>query len=191
MKLGKERELIIAIPTLKEFDKFLNTDFEYCVFLDMHISVLKSAIKTAHEKNKKVFLHMDLIHGLTNDIFGCEYAVQFLKADGVISTKPKVVAKGKDLGIVSILRLFLIDTHSLKKGLKTCEEVSPDYVELLPALACDILPRLKAKHDQNYMCGGLISTKEDVKKCFDRGALAVTISKLDIAIEYMKEFTEE
>lgn len=171
-----QQKIIPAISTMKEFEKFLETKDTYGILMDFHIGLVEDAIKRAHEKKKKIILHLDLIKGLSSDESGCEYACQYLKADGVISTKGKVVETAKRNRKTAILRLFLIDSKSLEKGLALCEAVQPDYMEILPGLACSMIPYIKEKTKCPIMCGGLIRTRQQMLACIEAGAFAVTIS---------------
>ncbi len=182
----KQRELILAISSAREFEKFLELPLEYCVLIDFHIGLLQPLIAQAHTKGKKALLHMDLLHGLANDEAGCEYICQYLQADGVISTRPKVVQRAMEKGRLGVLRLFLIDTKSLSKGIRLCQECKPDFVEVLPAIAPTILPRIKAETGQRIMSGGLLSTIEEIEACFAYGAEAVTVSDRKLVEAYLK-----
>ena len=113
-----------------------------------------------------------------SDESGCEYACQVLGADGIISTKAKVVETAKKNRKISILRFFLIDSKSLDKGVMLCNSIEPDYVEVLPGIAYSMLPSIKKRTDTKSMCGGLIKTKEEMEACLSHGAVAITISGL-------------
>lgn len=182
-----DQTVILAISQMKDFEKFLVSDMTYCALMDVHIGQLKYMVDAAHAKGKKVFFHMDLLQGLTNDEYGCEYSCQMLKADGVISTKAKVLSTAKKNLCLAILRLFLIDTKSLKKGIALCQAVKPDYIEVLPGFSCSLLPYIQQEIETKIMCGGLIRTAEEIQYCFQMGAHAVTISNRKAADEYMEK----
>lgn len=175
----KKGELILAVSSVKEFEKFLTMELDYCVLIDFHIGLLHALIAQAHERQKKVLLHMDLLHGLANDEAGCEYVCQYLRADGVISTRPKVVQKAMEKKCLGVLRLFLIDSKSLNKGIRLCRECQPDFVE--------VLPRIKEKTGQKLMSGGLLSSVAEIESCFACGAEAVTISSRKLVEEYLRD----
>lgn len=176
------QKIIPAITNMKDFEKFLESSLEYCVLMNLHISLMEQMIPMAKKKGKKVLLHLDLINGLAGDEYGCEYACQRLKVDGVISTKGKVVETAKRNKKLAILRLFLIDTKSLEKGLNLCNSVQPDYMEVLPGLASAIIPRLLERTKVPVMSGGLIRSREEIEECLKNGACAVTISDMRLAL---------
>ena len=183
------REVVVAVSQMKEFERFLKSDLKYCVLMDIHLSLLASMVKTAHDHEKKVFFHLDLLRGISSDEYGCEYACQRLKADGIISSKVKTIETAKKNHRTSILRLFLIDSKSLERGLTLCNSCEPDYVEILPGIACGILPYLQTRTAAKLMCGGLIRTPEELKACFDAGACAVTISKMETVNQYREKYS--
>lgn len=182
------QEIIYAISQMKEFERFLDSDLDCCVLMDMHLALLAAMVRAAHEKNKKVFFHLDLLRGISADEYGCEYACQCLKADGIISSKVRAIETAKRNKRTAILRLFLMDSKSLERGLSLCNTCQPDYVEILPGIACSILPYLRTRTSAKLMCGGLIKTSEELKACFDAGACAVTISKMETINQYREKF---
>lgn len=179
------QKVIPAISTMKDFEKYLKSDLEWCILMDFHISLLEIMVKQAHEVNKKVLIHIDLMKGVTSDEFGCEYVCQKMKVDGVISTKSKVIEAAKRNKKVAIQRMFLIDSKSLEKGLNQLRVSSPDYIEMLPGIAYEILPYIKSQIEIPLISGGLIKDKEMIDCCLKQGAVAVSISNLKLAMEYM------
>lgn len=179
-----KQKILPAISTMKEFEKYLKSDLEWCILMDFHISLLEIMVKQAHELNKKVLIHIDLMKGVTSDEFGCEYCCQKMKVDGVISTKSKVIDAAKRNKKVAIQRMFLIDSKSLEKGLNQLMVSSPDYIEVLPGIASGILPYIQSKINIPIISGGLIKERETIDECLKCGAVGVSISNLEIAIEY-------
>lgn len=182
-----QTSVIPAISNGKEFEKFLDSSLQVCLLMNMHLSFVGDFIKQAHQRGKAVILHLDLIKGISSDEAGCEYVCQVLMADGIISTKGKVVEIAKRLKKTAILRMFLIDSQSLQKGIRMIADTKPDYVEVLPGIACSILPKLIEETRASFLCGGLISSEEQIDECLKQGAVAVTISNLKIAETYMEE----
>ena len=180
--------ILLAISQMKEFEKFLQSPLDTCILMDFHINLLPAMMQNAHAAGKKVYLHADLLRGVSADEYGCEYLCQRLRADGIISTKPKVLEAARRNHVATILRLFLIDTKSLEKGVALIRSLQPDHVELLPGLACDVIPELTRRLEgttQSFLCGGLIKTHEQIKRCLEAGACAVTLSDRQLAESYL------
>ena len=184
--------ILLAISQMKDFEKFLQSPLDTCILMDFHINLLPSMMQAAHAAGKTVYLHADLLRGVCADEFGCEYLCQRLRADGIISTKPKVLEAARRNRVATILRLFLIDTKSLDKGAALIKNLQPDHVELLPGLACDAIADLKQRlqptastQPQSFLCGGLIKTHVQITRCLEAGACAVTLSDRTLAEEYL------
>ncbi|WP_163102081.1 glycerol-3-phosphate responsive antiterminator [Peribacillus alkalitolerans] len=167
------------IPTsrnMKEFERFLDSSYEKGVFLDTHVSQLRHVHQMAKQHRKKIFFHMDLIHGLKNDEFATEFVCQELKPEGIISTKGSVIIKAKQKGIVAVQRVFLIDTQALEKNLNIIEKTQPDYIEVMPGSMPWIIKEIKERIDIPIFAGGFIRTREEVSAAIEAGATAITTS---------------
>ncbi|HZG71557.1 MAG TPA: glycerol-3-phosphate responsive antiterminator, partial [Chondromyces sp.] len=124
------QKILPAIRTMKDFDKMLDTPFEYGVFLDLHIGMMKSVFDHAKNHNRKMFFHMDLIHGLNSDEHGVEFVAQYIKPYGIISTKGSVILKAKQKGLYATQRAFIIDSSAMDRSIKLIEKTNPDYIEV-------------------------------------------------------------
>lgn len=176
-----------VISNWKQFERFLNTDITWCILMDFHINFMEELVHQAHTKEKKVIVHMDLLHGIANDAYGAQFMCQKLHVDGIISTKPKVIESAKSNHCIAILRLFLIDTRSLEKGCTLANMLHPDYLEILPAMTIGAVARIRKYSDLAVIGGGLISSCEDIDTCLNSGMVAVTTSNLDLCLAYKKD----
>ncbi|WP_019413626.1 glycerol-3-phosphate responsive antiterminator [Paenisporosarcina sp. TG20] len=172
--------VIPAIRHMKDFEKVMKTDHEYIIFLETRLSQVESIVKLAKQYKKKVLMHSDLIHGLKTDEYGLEYLINNVKVDGIISTRVNVIATAKKHNIISIQRLFALDSHALNHNLKACKKIKPDYIEVLPGIIPNILKEIYDETGIPVIAGGLIRTKEDVKAALNNGAFAVTTSNKDL-----------
>lgn len=173
-------QLIPAITNIKDLEYFLTLDHPKCVVMSIHVSMLKRVIERIKAQNKIVWLHLDLIPGLSSDEHGAEYAIQFLGVDGIVSTKTNAIKAAKKKKVTAIFRIFLIDSASMDKSLIRVAEINPDYVEFLPALAHKILPMIKDRLHVPVIGGGLIQTQSDIEDCYTSGMVAVTVSKTNL-----------
>ena len=90
-----EQKILPAVRQIKDLEKLLHSSYEYIVILDIHVGQLKSVISLAKQYCKKVFLHVDLIHGLQSDGHATEYLCQEFRPYGLLSTKASVIMKAK------------------------------------------------------------------------------------------------
>lgn len=124
--------------------------------------------------DKIAIVHVDLIGGLN----GKEVAVDFIKhhtyADGIISTKPALIKRGKELNLYTTLRIFILDSMAFENIQKQMCIAKPDMIEILPGLMPKIITRISKMVKIPVIAGGLISEKEDVVAALSAGAISVS-----------------
>lgn len=158
-------------------EKFVQTDYRSCVLLDTHIGHLNGIFNYLKKEQIETFIHIDLIKGMSHDEFACEYIIQNYKPKGIISTKTKVIKRAKDLDTVTVLRVFIIDSHALERSIQLIQRTEPDYVEVLPGVASKAIQQIKEATQIPVIAGGLISDETEIDTAVDYGAHLVTTSK--------------
>lgn len=182
MKINQR--VIPVIQDHKAFLQFLNTDFEVCILMEFHLNFLADLIGQLHAVHKFGIIHLDLIHGLSNDEYGAQYLCQTLHCDGLISTKPKAVQTARKLHKLSVLRIFLIDSRSLQKGIELADTMQPDFLEILPATTSNAVKLIRAQSQIPLIGGGLIRDIHDINYCFHQGMCHITSSNLQLCCSY-------
>lgn len=178
--------ILPAIREIKDIEKFIKMDYDTCVILDTHIGHLSNILALLKTADKKAFIHIDLIKGLSVDEAAVEYVIQKYKPAGIISTKPKLIKKAKHLKVKSVLRVFILDTSALKRSLSLIEQADPDYIEVMPGIASKVINRVKESSNKPIIAGGLIETIEEVETALAHGAYAVTTSNRELWKHYEK-----
>ncbi|MFB1081026.1 glycerol-3-phosphate responsive antiterminator [Jeotgalibacillus sp. JSM ZJ347] len=179
MEFG-DQKILPAVHSMKDFDKMLKYSFEYGVFLDLHVGMVKSVFDYANSKNKKMFLHMDLIQGLANDEFAAEYICQTVKPYGIISTRKNVVKRARELNVKAIQRTFVIDSNAYRRSVELIKQSDPDYIELLPGVVPKMIERIRKETGKPIIAGGLIDHPEEVDAALKAGASAITTSSKEL-----------
>ena len=133
-------------------------------------------VEIAKSAGKMVFVHMDLINGLGNKEVAVNFIREHTEVDGIISTKPQLVKRAKELGLFGILRIFVIDSMAFGNIEKQCASLVPDAVEILPGLMPKIIKKLCSTVNVPIIAGGLISDKEDVMNALNAGAIAISVT---------------
>ena len=132
---------------------------------------------------KKSMVHIDLIAGLSAKEISVEFIARQTRADGIITTKPALVRRAKELGIFAVLRFFVIDSLALKniENLEMqCGTSRPDFIEVLPGVMPKVLGRIAKVSRIPMIAGGLITEKEDVIAALSAGAIAVSSTNQDV-----------
>jgi len=162
---------------MKDFEKLLDSPYSRIVMLDLHVAQLKPVFEFANRRGKRLLLHADLIHGLSNDAYGAEYLCQEFRPYGILSTKSSVILKAKEKGVLAIQRMFVIDNGALATTAKLLEKTKPDYVEALPAaMLGTMLEESGGSLGCPILAGGFIRSVDDVETALRLGAITVTTS---------------
>nr|WP_269719686.1 MULTISPECIES: glycerol-3-phosphate responsive antiterminator [Bacillus] len=179
----KNQTIIPAIRNIKEFNQFLQSNYQVGIFMDFHIAQMKSLYEVARQHEKKMILHVDKVNGIKADEYGTEFICQEFKPYGIISTKSNVIMKAKQKGVISIQRIFLIDGSSIEKNIKLFQKTDPDFIEILPGVIPKAIESIRMRANKEVLTGGLIETREEVRSAIVAGATAVTTSKQELWLE--------
>ena len=178
--MSELKGVLPVLRNMKEFERLLNSDHEYIIYLEIRLSQLKALVQAAKKAHKKVILHIDLIQGLKADAYGIEYLVREVKPDGIVSTRSNVIAMAKKNKLMTIQRLFLLDSHALEHNIKLINQVKPDYIEILPGIIPSVIAEVYEQTGIPVIAGGLIRTEEDVQLAYGGGAVAISTSQAEL-----------
>ena len=101
----EESPVIAAVKTAEELNAALRSDVEVVFLLHATLSTLSHRIELAREAGKKLFIHMDLVEGLSKDAAGVEFLAS-MKPDGIISTRSGCIHAAREAGITCIQRFY-------------------------------------------------------------------------------------
>ena len=174
------QKIFPAARTIKEFETLLKSNYDHLIILDIHLSQLRYIGSLAKQYQKKLFIHMDLIQGLQADKNGVEFVHGECHPHGILSTKPNVITAAKQKGMITIQRVFLLDSHSFKKSCALLAKIKPDYIELLPGVSTKLIKQFKKVIQIPVLAGGFIETMEEVEAALDAGAIAITTSRKEL-----------
>ena len=166
--------VIASIKDEEGLKKSLELDSQIIFLLFGDICTVERYVDMAKGAGKTVFVHMDLIVGLSNKEISVNFIKEHTKADGIISTKPQLIRRAKELGLYAILRMFVIDSMALANVTKQCATMPPDAFEILPGVMPKIIRELHNTISIPIIAGGLIADKEDVMNALEAGALAIS-----------------
>jgi glycerol uptake operon antiterminator len=124
-----------------------------------------------------VFVHVDLLEGLRADSTGFSFLLHQMAPQGVISTHKNILALAKKNRILGLLRVFLLDSEALSRGVQVAQTVKPDFVELLPGSALPLLEDRKLRDFSSpLIAGGLITNLEQVHAVLRKNVAGVSTS---------------
>jgi glycerol uptake operon antiterminator len=174
------QKILPAMRNLKQLEQLLNSQFEYIVLLEVHLSNLKSIKAEANKHGKKLIIHADLIQGLKTDDYAAEFLCNDICPAGIISTRANMILKAKSKGIIAIQRMFLLDTIALEKSYSLLERTKPDFIEILPGVIPQLISEVHARTGISIISGGLIRSEDHVQDALNAGAKAVTTSNAEL-----------
>lgn len=175
-----DNPIIAAVMDKEKIENALNSPCKIVFLLDTDLLILEETVKKFHEKEKLVYLHIDLVAGLSRDTIALKYVLKHIKPDGIISTRSSIIKIAKEMNIFTIQRLFLLDSMALETGIKSIRAIRPDAVEILPGVIAKIIKEIVEKTNIPIIAGGLIRDKEDVINSLNAGAIAISTSKEEV-----------
>lgn len=164
--------VIAALKNDAGLERALQSDCSTVFFLYGTILNIASLVQRAKDADKLVFVHADLIEGLTAKDITADFLAQSTAADGIISTRPNLIRQAKTCGLLTVQRFFLFDSLSLENVLR--QSSNADVVDLLPGTMPRVLARIAHKVRQPIIASGLLTDKQDVMAALSAGAQAVS-----------------
>ncbi len=145
------------------------------IIFDLAPDLMTVAAKTrhAHEKEKQLYLHLDLAHGIGRDESGLRYLARF-GVDGIISTKSSLIKQAREQGLKTVQRFFILDSRSVETTLEALRTSHPDMMEIMPGISPKTISKLVSLTAIPLIAGGLIETSEEVTEALTAGAFAVS-----------------
>lgn len=169
-----EEPVIAAVRNDADLEKAINSRAKIVFVLFGSIINIKDTCSKIRQKQKYVFVHVDMLEGLKGDMSGIKYINEVAKPDGIITTKGANVKYAKSLGLNVIQRVFIIDSLSLNTAIRNINEYGPDAIEIMPGIAVKIIERLNTRPSIPLIAGGLIDTKKDIMEALAAGAVAIS-----------------
>lgn len=173
--------VIAAVKDMEGLEKCCQLEDIKVVFIlfgdILNIPDIVGKVKAAE---KLAVVHVDLINGLGSREIAVDYIKNNTGADGIISTKPSLVKRGKEQGIFTVMRYFLIDSMALENIRSPQSGVRPDVIEVLPGLMPDIIRKICQTSRTPVIAGGLITDKKSVMAALSAGAVCVSSTNQDV-----------
>ena len=136
---------------------------------------LPHIVEQARKYRKLVLVDIDLIKGVGKDAPGIRFLAKESQVDGVITTRSNLIKSVQKEGLVSIQRIFVLDSESLGGALNVIEKSKPDVVEVLPGLILPkIMKRIRANTSIPIIAGGLVTREEEIREILASGAIGVS-----------------
>lgn len=180
LEIIADSPVIAAVKDEEGLDKSLRTDCRIIFILYGNICSLTTIVERIKNRDKLAIVHVDLVQGLSAKTEAIDYIKNNTKADGILSTKGNLVKHAADIGLIGILRNFIIDSMAMENVKKQVELAHPDMIEIMPGIMPEIIEKLKNEIKLPLIAGGLISDKKDVIAALSASADAVSTTKEEL-----------
>lgn len=174
MEILEDSPIIIAIKDDEGLKKCAESEHRVVFILYGDIITIPDIVARVKALGKLTFVHIDLISGLSSKEISVDFLKKYTQADGIITTKPNLIKRAKELDFYTILRLFLIDSMAYENISRQVKAAQPDLIEVLPALMPKILKKVCKLSPIPVIAGGLISDKEDVMTILKSGVISIS-----------------
>lgn len=176
----EDSPIIAAIKDNDGLEKCLNSESRVIFILYGDICNISDIVDTVKSSGKIAMVHLDLIAGLSSKEISVDFIKKYTKADGIITTKPALIKRAKELSLYSILRLFVIDSMAYENIDRQLKTAKPDLIEILPALMPKVVSKICKMSNTPVIAGGLVSDKEDIMSLLQAGVVSVSSTNSDI-----------
>ncbi len=174
-KLLEVNPIIGAIKDEESFERALASDCGVVFLLNGDILTIREKVESLRREGKQVFVHIDMVSGVSSSPVIVDYIKRELKVEGIITTKTNIVKKAIEADLKVIQRFFFIDSMSLQNAMESLRKIKPQAIEIMPGIMPKIVNKLhKAYPDIPIICGGLIDSKEEIIAALSAGAMAVS-----------------
>lgn len=169
--------IIPAVRRDEDLDAALRSRAVAVFLLNGNLLSLPGVVERCRAAGKAVFVHYDLVEGLSGDRGGVEFLARYVRPDGLITTRSSVARHSLEVGLETVLRIFALDSGALATALQVIRRTGPGAVEVLPAcLPAWVFAELRRVHQGPLVAGGLVRTPEDARQALAAGATAVSAS---------------
>lgn len=106
------------------------------------ILTLKQKIEFIHQHDKKVFVHIDMVSGISSSPVIVDYIKEEFNLDGILTTKSNIVKRALELKLNVVQRFFFIDSMSLENAIENLKKVKPQAIEIMPGILPKVIKRV-------------------------------------------------
>lgn len=175
-----ERRIIPAMRSPNDLALVLELGLPAAIMLKGDIFDVERVLNRVGDK-LAILLHIDLMEGIGRDKAGLTYLKKQFGIAGIVSTRSNLIKEARSLGLISILRFFVLDSAAYSTGIHLLDSLQPDAVEMLPGVA---VPYIKERLAQDVklpvIASGLVQTVQTIREVLAAGAAAVSTSRPEL-----------
>ncbi|MCC8126938.1 MAG: glycerol-3-phosphate responsive antiterminator [Clostridiales bacterium] len=180
IEILEDSPVIAAVKDEEGLKRSFESECGIIFILYGNICNITQIVRQVKEQNKIAIVHADLVLGFAPKEVSIDFIHQNTGADGIISTKPQLVKRASELGMLGILRAFMIDSMAMGTTKKQISAYRPDMLEILPGVIPTVIAQIRECTDIPIIASGLITDKKEIMQAFDAGADAISTTRQDL-----------
>ncbi len=172
------KRIIAAVRSNHELEEAVKSNVWMIFMLTPNIEDIKRQTELVHNAGKRFFIHIDLAEGIGKD----EYGIRFVKkvgVDGIISTRTNIIKMASKLGVCTVQRFFIVDSHSVYTSIETAKQSKADMIEIMPGTVTKVIKKMKEDFEVPIIAGGLVEAQAEIDEALSCGATAISTGKSD------------
>lgn len=174
--LLEKNPIIAAVFDISDLPAAIDSPCEVIFLLCGDVCVLADTISSVRKKEKKLYVHLDLLGGIGKDQYMVQYMKKEFNPDGVITTKSNIVKYARESGLFVIQRAFLLDSKSYETITKTVKNAEADAIEILPGIIPSAISHICRYARIPVITGGMVRKKGEALDSLAAGAIGVSTS---------------
>ncbi len=177
----RQAPIIAGLREAAEVEVAIAKGVQTVFFLGGSIFALREMVTRAADVGLLTFAHVDLTTGIGRDMDGMRFLAEEVGLNGIVTTRSHLIRAAKECHLLTIQRIFLLDSESLRTGVQVVSHSLPDAVEVLPALVVPYLRDVLSRQlDVPVIAGGLIRDYHDVNQVLGGPVVAVSTSREEL-----------
>lgn len=182
LSLSARYKVVPVIENRQMFEAALASDATETILLrHCNIFELTTFLDQARQRDIFIYVNVDHIEGIHPDLAGLSYLADHFHVRGIISSNPRNLTLGKNIGLETIQRIFAVDSTGLETSLESVDTRYVDLLDISPALVVPaIAPLLLSSLPLSFIASGLVTTPAQVKAVLQTGALRVTVTHTEL-----------
>lgn len=176
----KTAPVIAAARTIEDVTEAAKSGVKAVFLLGASINTIEDMVRYLKNSGKIVLVHLDLCEGLGRDGAAVEWLHRAAAPHGVISTRTPPLKRAGELGMLAVQRLFLMDSGSIRSGVRMIGANPPDVVELLPGVIPKAIAGMRKELSVPIIAGGMVTERQEVDEALCAGALAVSTNRREL-----------
>lgn len=170
-----EVPVVASVVGTQPLREFLTAPAKVCILASLAVGQLPQVVPALGRAGKTVFVNVDSSPGLAQDRGALEF-IKNMGAHGVVSTRLALIEKGRPLGLLTMMKVFVTDRSNLRRSMDAIARGGPDLVEIMPA---PIVGRMSAQAQRAMspsVAAGFVESPADVATALALGATAAATS---------------